>query len=233
MTFLELQRVKSQLQCSGFDFFHLFSLEWYNKCFRTSSELKFRLNPFPHRGSHCLGILIASSKRFWPVFIDFLKAHPLWRARTNPLDDYVELTVTRAWHSSWKPGQVSAHFAHETADGRLVAMQRLGEASGFAYYFRTAGLSVHKQVGPWFAFRAAIIVDADPPSLSIPKPLPSPCPPGSVRAIDRIMAEIKDTNFQCSWNKWLELRDATEIGQQYRYDEDQIVSPTSSTLLCL
>jgi hypothetical protein len=134
------------------------------------------------------------------------------------------------------------HFVHETAPHRLIAMQILGSAIGFAFYNKKAHLSVHEDYGPWFAYRAAIFIDATPLDTSVVSNPPlNPCPsaaPAVKAALGHVWEAIhkeqgaermQDDDVQYhgrrgDWRSWIALRDSIGVGnEEWRYSAPQLV----------
>ncbi|KAI8815168.1 hypothetical protein BJ742DRAFT_765560 [Cladochytrium replicatum] len=87
-----------------------------------------------------------------------------WGQNQNPLDTYLMQAVPPAveratsCHSDHIDMQeVVFRYAHETAPGRLVAIQRLGEAASIGVVDESSHLCIHPIFGPWFAFRSVIL----------------------------------------------------------------------------
>jgi ferredoxin len=86
----------------------------------------------------------------------------------NPLDRYTERVVTRAARDALAP-RASAHSVHFPFGLRpRIPFQRLGRAAGLGGP-GPLGLQIHPTFGPWWAYRALIVVD---------QPLPLAAPPG-------------------------------------------------------
>mmetsp|Transcript_13902 Transcript_13902/g.35489 ORF Transcript_13902/g.35489 Transcript_13902/m.35489 type:complete len:399 (+) Transcript_13902:62-1258(+) len=216
----------------GFDICETFNWAWYNA---SVSDSKLQLDPFGCGDS--LGLLVANTKNLWSPFIKFLSRHHLWRSRKHPVHDYVEFHIRRIVARHLDVG-FDIHFVHERDPGRLVAMQQLGEIIALAYYSRESHLSVHPKFGPWFAFRAAIVVDKTGPCRPPPVRLKSPISQkDEVRVKDAMAVVLKavatdtaptiDVRFRGRpgyFEAWLAVRDAINVGNEtWRFSEDQIL----------
>jgi methylmalonic aciduria homocystinuria type C protein len=159
------------------------------------------VHPFSREGR--LALLIGNTRRLWPIFL-------LGRdgRSANPLDDYVISVVTGAL--SPYPHQV--RFAHVPP---YVPIQRLAEEAGLALLSRTH-LSIHPVYGPWLALRALAELDMDGPP---PGPRPEP---GCEGCEARCGAALEAAMGSGDWRMWLAMRDACNVGREWRYGEDQI-----------
>ncbi|KAI9006474.1 hypothetical protein DFJ74DRAFT_773759 [Hyaloraphidium curvatum] len=217
-----LALLRAELALRGLDICVAFRTGWYlSSC---PPELRAGCDPFC-RGGAGLAVLVGNTRALWQPFTSFLAAHPLWRSREDPLDDYVSLAVSDALAASLPPGVATdAHFAHETSPGRLVAMQLLGEACGLAHRHLPSGLSLHPEYGPWFAYRAAIFLDLpwpggpeDPAPPAPPDPVPEECREEARAAADEAWATVRSPDGPppspaeygrpFDWRAWLRLRE--------------------------
>mmetsp|Transcript_6057 Transcript_6057/g.18242 ORF Transcript_6057/g.18242 Transcript_6057/m.18242 type:complete len:296 (+) Transcript_6057:57-944(+) len=130
--------------------------------------------------SSTLAVLVGSTRDIWTPFLRALRQSPtrghLAREEEHggPLNAYVvRATEELAAEAVPRGLGVSLHFAHETAPGRLVAMQRLAHLSGAAYFHAGCGLNVHPTFGPWHAYRSLVVVAADGVETAGPPPNPS------------------------------------------------------------
>jgi cyanocobalamin reductase (cyanide-eliminating) / alkylcobalamin dealkylase len=152
-----------------------------------------------------LGILIGNTKNLWPRFLARADL-----SGANPLDDHVVNVVTRAL----APFPHRVRFAHDPRPS-FVPIQRIAVESGLARLSCTH-LAIHPAYGPWIALRAVAEVDAEAPP---PNPLPPPrCEGCDVRCGAALALAMKSRD----WQSWLAVRDACNVGREWRYDEDQI-----------
>jgi methylmalonic aciduria homocystinuria type C protein len=148
------------------------------------------------------GILIGNTRALWPVFVANKLPGP------DPLDRYVEQHI-----EPLVPAGGRAFYAHRMYDGKFIGFQQLAVAAGLGALSETH-LVIHPEYGPWFALRAAIVVEGDPPpAAQIPRPCrcEAPCRDSLARAVG-----TRD------WRAWLAVRDACPVGRQHRYSEDQL-----------
>ena len=104
-----------------------------------------------------------------PTFFDRFEGGPeASDGAPNPLDRYTKRVITRAVGAALEPGGV-AHVVHFPFGVRpLIPFQRLGRAAGLGGP-GPLGLQIHPTFGPWWAYRALIVLD---------RPLPAAAPPG-------------------------------------------------------
>ncbi len=198
----------------AFDLIQPFSVRWYNQRAPDHALPDFA------RGN-ALGWLLASSRAFWAPFIAARHADPALRAAAHPVERYVERVSAELAAALPVPAQV--RFAHD-GPPRLVAMQKLAEASGLAA-LSPSHLSVHPVFGPWIALRAVIVCDADGPSGPPPEVARAcDCAANCLPALERAMAagEASCDGVAEAWTHWLAVRDACPIGREHRYSPTQI-----------
>lgn len=112
-----------------------------------------------------------------PAFFGrFRDAAPYASGVDHPLDDFTRACVTAAVTEVLAPRQldfrVSFPFGGSGA-GPLLPFQRLGRAAGLPEP-GPLGLQIHPEYGPWWAYRALVVVAA---SLDVEPPLLPWCPP--------------------------------------------------------
>ncbi len=113
------------------------------------------------------GALVAGSGG--PAFFDrFDGGAEATDGAPNPLDRYTERVIAGATRDALRPHGV-AHVVHFPFGARpLIPFQRLGRAAGLGGP-GPLGLQIHPTFGPWWAYRALIVLD---------RPLPEAPPPG-------------------------------------------------------
>ncbi|HLK92227.1 MAG TPA: ferredoxin [Polyangia bacterium] len=117
--------------------------------------------------SGAAGALVAGSGG--PAFFDLFERGPeAADGAPNPLDRYTARAVERAVAAALAPLRVAhaVHFPFGTAP--LIPFQRLGRAAGLGGP-GPLGLQIHPRFGPWWAYRALVVLD---------RPLPSAPPAG-------------------------------------------------------
>ncbi|MBA3452669.1 MAG: hypothetical protein H0T42_06170, partial [Deltaproteobacteria bacterium] len=104
---------------------------------------------------------------------------------------------------------VYAHAGHGEA---FLPFTRLAAATGLGA-LAASHLVIHPIYGPWFALRAVILVDGDPP---VRAPIASPCTCGSACKTALVSALVS-----ASWESWLAVRNACSL-RAWRYSDEQI-----------
>jgi methylmalonic aciduria homocystinuria type C protein len=158
-----------------------------------------------------LGLLVGNTRGLWPRFAAAIAADPDLAVAADPIDRYAEQIIEpvaaalggRAW------------FAHRRYDGRYLPFQRLAVVAGVAA-LSPSQLLIHPIYGPWFALRAVIVCDGEPP-FAAPVTRPCECAAhGCVAAFERASARPDD------WHAWVAVRDACPVGREHRYGDPQI-----------
>ena len=148
------------------------------------------------------GLLIGNTRALWPKFVAGKTPG------SDPLDRYVEAAI-----DPLVPEGARVLYAHRQYDGAFVAFQPLAVAAGLGSLSET-NLVIHPVFGPWFALRAAILVDGDPPAVA-------PCPP-VCRCGTRCREALARARGTTEWRPWLAVRDACPVGREHRYTEEQL-----------
>ncbi|HWU88742.1 MAG TPA: hypothetical protein VN253_15855, partial [Kofleriaceae bacterium] len=152
----------AQLAAAGFDLAHAFDA--------ATAAREPGLGPLAGGGR--LGILVGNTRALWPRFTAAL-AEPALAAERDPLERYVETTIETAY-----PG-ARVFYGHRRYAGAFLPLQRLAVVTGLGALAPNQ-LVVHPVHGPWFALRAAIVVDGEPPPVA--RPIPQPCRCGAACA---------------------------------------------------
>lgn len=182
------------LDAAGFDLQHAFDAHAVAATFRWLA------------GPRC-GVLIGNTRALWPPFTAAL-ADPALAAMRDPLDTYTERTIAAAY-----PGAPTL-FAHRRYDGQFLPFQQLAVAVGLAA-LAPSHLLIHPVHGPWFALRAVVLLDRDPPPVAQPIARSCACNDRCRMALDAAVAADDD------WRAWLAVRDACTL-RASRYSEEQI-----------
>ena len=209
-------QLRDRLATGGLDIVHPFQVDWYNQ----AVENHYRLPTFDRSG--CLALLIANTKALWPPFRRAVRERKQLRESAHPLDDYVESQIVEAT-ASWKQPYI-IRYGH-SREPHPVAMQRLGAAIGFAAV-SASHLSVHPTYGPWFSFRAVIMIDTPGPSQPPPPAtLPCNCSQQCAQKFSEAMAQTATANahsIRAHWKSWIAVRDACPTGTNYRFCDTQL-----------
>jgi hypothetical protein len=159
------------------------------------------------------GVVVAGSggPALWRLFRAHMDASPARWDEPDPYDAFVATRLDRADAALARAGVRFRRFEaafHFTPRVSFIALGRLA-GLGSPGPFR---LLIHETYGPWWALRAAWLVDAevDPPRAQrVPcDGCPAPCVGG------RENADIPGATP--------EVRSRCVVGQEHRYDEDQI-----------
>jgi hypothetical protein len=171
-----------------------------------------------------LAFVVANSRALWPVLRRVVAGDPTLAHAEHPLDTYVTRILETAVCQADCPATIL--YAH-TVSPRAIPIQRIAERAGLAP-LGPAFLSIHPTWGPWFGFRAVVVVDAaGPPEAKPPWNPCALCPRPCVAAL----AEAREMSSEpavgaqglaAAWRAWVRARDACPVGREHRYDEDQI-----------
>ena len=202
--------LEAHLVRAGLDLVQPFNVDFYNEAVQPEHRL-----PAPRVGA--LGVLIGNTRALWPAFLKALADQPQLKASSDPLDRYVEQTITAL------PDRFEARFAHVLEPA--LPFQRMGQLAGLAY-LAPAQLLVHPRYGPWIALRAALVFDR--PGPQTPTQVQDPC--GQCKqACEPVMARamaktrtLSQAAIREVWRDWLAVRDACPVGREHRYSEAQI-----------
>lgn len=149
MSLTFVAKIQQMLYHHGFDLIHPFDIRWYNAAVPAKLKLPYE------ETSHRLALLIGNTKHVWNFFKQYLNVNT---PHSNPFDTFTKNTISSICNSH-VPYNHHIHYSYETSEGRLIAMQRLGAAIGFAFYNETCALCMHPIFGPWIAFRAIVVIE--------------------------------------------------------------------------
>ena len=160
-----LVHLRKNLFNSGFDLFHLSSIQLYNQeiCKKDKSLC---VPDFGHKQT--LSVLVGNTKHLWHFAKKFDKTDK------NPLYSYCEQEIPKVLKNSLIKYKFydeknnnnlklkyELRHSHETSIGRLVAFQQATHFSGLGYLDATSYLCIHPIYGPWISLRAMIVFDID------------------------------------------------------------------------
>ncbi|MGE0548386.1 MAG: hypothetical protein AB7O24_02355 [Kofleriaceae bacterium] len=154
-----------------------------------------------------LGLLIGNTRALWPRFVAALHDGRL-AGELNPLERYTERTIEAEFPTS------SPLYVHRRYAGAFLPFQRLAIATGLGA-LAPSQLVVHPIYGPWFALRAVVTLDGEPPQR---QPIAQPC------ACDATCAEALANAVATttpSWRAWLAVRETCAL-RAWRYSDEQI-----------
>eukprot|EP01043_Picozoa_sp_COSAG02_P016194 COSAG02_NODE_708_length_18231_cov_53.208416_5_plen_329_part_00 len=232
-----VQRIAVGARSRGFDIAVGLTLQDYNRAVESDG---LELPTFGRNTT--LAVLLGSSKAIWVPFLAALRAATLPGQLDNqaehdgPLNAYVVRATSSLVREVLMPLELNytVRYAHEVEDGRLVAMQKLAHLSGVAYLHSSCGLNVHKEFGPWHAYRSLIIVDID--GIRTEGPPPNPNSPDAVAAANAALAvalestvdptvtnskEVMDIEMRKVWKLWQNVRVALSgpAFAKWRYED--------------
>jgi hypothetical protein len=171
-----------------------------------------------------LAILIANGIELWPKFVQAYRASDALKASANPLDDWIEWTLTEILEPIAECTRV--YYVHRRYDGKFVPMTRVAQASGYAAE-APCHLAVRSDVGPWLALRALALFDIEADSAIVAgatEPCAS-CNAPCIPAFERALASSggpRQIEVAPNWKLWLSVRDSCPYGRNARYSAEQI-----------
>jgi methylmalonic aciduria homocystinuria type C protein len=218
-----VDRMTTALRLRGLDLVHPFAVE-------AGLDALF---PFPRFGREsCLGLLIGNSRALWAPFSAWVSASGA--GREDPLDDYVAEAVGEVLTGARAEVFFTQRRDYVAGSGvAAVPFQRLGREIGFAA-LGPAHLSVHPVYGPWFAFRAVVVLDAPAPAeLALASPRLKPCGSCSQPCVGAVEEALRASgtgdasrpvraDIREHWRRWVAVRDSCPHGGAHRYGEAQI-----------
>jgi len=152
-----------------------------------------------------VGLLVGNTRALWPRFVTAMR-DPALAAEADPLDRYTERTLEAAF-----PG-ASIYYGHREYAGAFLPFTRLAVATGLGA-LAASHLVIHPIYGPWFALRAVILVDGEPP---LRTPIASPCTCSTA-----CRTTLETALGATTWEPWLAVRDACSL-RAWRYSDEQI-----------
>lgn len=159
-------------------------------------------------GPERLGLLIGNTRALWPPFTEAMRDPELdLAAAPDPLDRYTERCLAAAFPDA------RIYYGHRRYAGAFVPLQHLAVAAGLGA-LAPSHLVIHPIYGPWFALRAAIVIDGAPPAPSAPLARPCQCDAACTAVLDRAQRSS-------DWRDWLAVRDACRL-RTWRYSDEQI-----------
>ncbi|MGB1251798.1 MAG: hypothetical protein ACPG8W_14360 [Candidatus Promineifilaceae bacterium] len=103
-------------------------------------------------------------EKLWPALQQYGMKTP------DPIDNF-SINMARQFIHDQLDG-ADHHILYPLTDS-LVSLQQLGSLAGW-HHPSPLGLGIHSHYGVWFAYRVALLIDADMP-LRVEQPTPSPC----------------------------------------------------------
>lgn len=176
-------------------------------------------------------IVIANGGRaFWTAFLEHCATHPGWRDRLHPLDDFTRYIVEQRLMPLVSGAQPVYPFV---GDGPTLNFMQLGISAGLAGP-SLLGVVINPTYGPWIAFRAALLIDADlnsaTPESFDPCPRCAPrtcipaCPIGAITPtgwdIPKCLTYRLEVEADCAPR--CHARAACVIAPDQRYSDDEL-----------
>ncbi|TMQ27927.1 MAG: hypothetical protein E6J90_01340 [Deltaproteobacteria bacterium] len=181
------------LAAAGFDIAHTFDA--------VAVARELGLAPL---GAARLGILIGNTRALWPPFTAALR-DPALAAERDPLDRYTE----RAIDAAFAPARI--YYGHRRYDGAFLPLQHIAIATGLGA-MAPSRLVIHPIYGPWFALRAVVVTDGEPPARA---QIAQPC-----RCDAACRAVLERAQRSTDWRDWLAVRDSCSLNGR-RYSDEQ------------
>ena len=165
----------------------------------------------------------------------------------EPLDDYTRACVARAVDAALSPqGKALRHrivYPFEQVGAVPLPFQRLGRAAGLPAA-GPLGLQIHPQFGPWWAYRALVIVagvgttiEDEPPLAASCDACPAPCAvacpghapvPGGGFLVGRCVSH-RLAHAECALG--CAARSACPVGEGHRYPDGQLAFHMTASLV--
>lgn len=189
-----LDRFAASCVAKGFAVIHPFDASWWDGA-----------PALPAVGR--LGIVVGNTRSLWPHVQSACRG-----GEQDPVDRYAERAITAAAENAFERAHdiVWAHHVDPP-----FPVQRLAEAVGLAT-LSPSHLAIHPDHGPWWALRAVVVVDAEPPVSRRRVDLCSPCDKPCMRPF----AHAQNSG---DWRAWLAVRDACPVGHASRYSDEQVL----------
>ncbi|HUS27909.1 MAG TPA: hypothetical protein VMZ53_05355 [Kofleriaceae bacterium] len=200
-----LAALAADLAAAGFDLLHPFDAR------ACAAETGARLD-----GGR-LGLFVGNTRALWPVFSAARANDPELASASHPLELYTERVIDHviARVATSLPN-ARVYYGHRQYDGAFLPFQRLAVAAGIGSLSPTQ-LVIHPVYGPWFALRAVITCDGEPPP-RVAAPRACSCDRDCLDAFSRAMSSTGPD----VWRAWLEVREACTVGREHRYSDEQI-----------
>jgi methylmalonic aciduria homocystinuria type C protein len=159
-------------------------------------------------GPERLGLLVGNTRALWPHFAEAMR-DPALAAEADPLDRYVERSIEAAFASL---ATARIYYGHRRYGDAFVALQHIAVAAGLGA-LAPSRLVIHPIYGPWFALRAVVLLDGEPP-VRQPIAPPCQCDAGCAAALARALRSIEASD-------WIAVRDSCHL-RAHRYSDDQV-----------
>ncbi len=158
-----------------------------------------------------LAAVVGNSRALWEPFLDAMIDDDALRADADPIDRWVERTITAA-----AGARALVRFVHRRP---LPPIRAFAVASGLAS-FGDAHLCVTTDHGPWIALRAVVVFDVDAGDVAV-VPAP-PCAHCTFACGPAYAQAAGAPGSHPSLRAYLAARDACPLGADARYSDAQI-----------
>eukprot|EP00891_Asterochloris_glomerata_P008115 jgi/Astpho2/8115/Aster-03056 len=142
-------------------------------------------------GDRTLAVLIGNTKHIWRPFLEACSWDPSLLEAENPLEAYVERTVTAIVDSALQGLTYRCFWSHTESDGlssgRRAPYQQLAHAIGLAHLDESTNLCLHPKYGPWWALRCLVVFDGVEWNGARKPVLPNPLHPPTQQLIKMTM----------------------------------------------
>jgi len=159
-------------------------------------------------GDPRLGLLIGNTRALWQPFTAALE-DPALAAEPDPLERYTERAIDLAFAPTEPAPRI--YYGHRRYGGAFLPLQRLAAATGLGA-IAPNHLVIHPVYGPWFALRAVVVTEGDPPER---RPIAQPC-----RCDAACRERFERAQRSMAAADWLAVRDACAL-RAWRYTDDQ------------
>jgi hypothetical protein len=172
---------------------------------------------------------------FWYAFEEYADAHPGWRDRTNPLDDFTRDLSENQIVPMVEGQGVECVTAFPFIGERTLSFIGLGKLAGLGGP-SLLGVLIHPVYGPWIAFRAALLVNVpldapgpadgfDPCPQCTARTCVAACPASAVSSpagwdIPRCLTHRIEVEADCATR--CHARVACVIGPEHCYPDDEL-----------
>jgi methylmalonic aciduria homocystinuria type C protein len=160
-------------------------------------------------GQPRLGILIGNTRALWRPFTAAM-CDPALAAESDPLDRYTERVIGAAFAPAAAGSRI--YYGHRRYDRKFVPLQPLAVITGLGA-LAPNHLVIHPIYGPWFALRAVVVTDGDPPER---QPIAQPC-----QCDAPCREHLARAQRSLSSSDWLAVRDSCSL-RAWRYTDDQV-----------
>lgn len=186
-------------------------------------------------GARSIVVIGNGGAGLWSAFTAHAARNPGWMSRENPLDDFTRDAIDSVVSAARATGARCTPVYPFVGEGPKLNFMELGKLVGLAGP-SIIGVVVHPTYGPWIAFRAALLIDAeiDVPGLALAF---DPCPSCTVRScisacpasavtfsagwdIPRCLTHRVETEADCA-NR-CHARVGCVLGPEHRYPDDEL-----------